>query len=402
MKIGIDIDGCMNNQHDYVINYATKYISENRLSYNVINFEKENTEEIFGWNEEIAHDFWEKYRQNLVKENIRPFCSEVINKLYDEGNEIFIITSRYNGDLWWDTKSKDNAENITISVLREQGIKYTNIIFSKNKLETIKEYNIQMMLEDNLNNIEKISNLIPVFIMNNTYNTSIQNKNTVRCYSWYDFYNKFHKFNANHKKILIFSNRNCDRYIRGCELIGLSATVNDSLSNLSSFDGLILVGGGDLDPELYGQVNTNSKNIEKEFDEKCMKCLDYFSKNNKPVLGICKGIQLINVYFGGTLKQDISNHDLPKLMHAHKVICNKISPLMSYYGNDFEVNSLHHQCIDKLGTGLEIIALSEDNIIEAIKKENIIAVQWHPERLLNNDFDTLEGKKIFQIFKDLF
>lgn len=258
------------------------------------------------------------------------------------------------------------------------------------------------MLEDNLNNIEKISTLIPVFIMDNTYNKFIKNKNTIRVYSWYDFYNKFHKFNANNIKILIFSNRKCDRYINGCELVGLSAMVSDSLSDLSSYDGLILVGGGDLDPELYGQVNTNSKNIEKEFDEKCMQCLEYFTKSHKPVLGICKGIQLINVYFGGTLKQDISNHNFPELMHAHKVICNNISPLMCYYGNEFEVNSLHHQCIDKLGTGFKIIALSEDNVIEAIQKENIIAVQWHPERLLNNDFNTLEGKKIFEIFKDLF
>ena len=117
MRIGIDIDGCINNQHDFVINYATKYINENKLPYNIINFEKENTEDIFGWSEEIAHDFWEEYRQNLVKENIRPFCSEVINKLNDEGNEIFIITARYNGDIWWDSKSKNNAEEITINVL---------------------------------------------------------------------------------------------------------------------------------------------------------------------------------------------------------------------------------------------------------------------------------------------
>lgn len=402
MRIGIDIDGCINNQHDFVINYATKYINENKLPYNIINFEKENTGEIFGWNEEIAHDFWEKYRQNLVKENIRPFCSEVINKLNDEGNEIFIITARYNGDIWWDSKSKNNAEEITINVLKELGIKYKNIIFSKNKLKTIKEYNIEVMLEDNVNNIEKISSLIPTFIMNNTYNMYVQNENTIRCYSWYDFYNKFHKFNSNNKKILIFSNRDCNRYVRGCELVGLHATVSDTLSDLALFDGLILVGGGDLDPGFYGQVNNNSKNIEKEFDEKCMKCLDYFVKSNKPILGICKGMQIINIYFGGTLKQDISNHNFPELMHAHRVICNNISPLMSYFGKTFEVNSLHHQCIDKLGDGLEVIALSEDNIVEAIKKENIIAVQWHPERLLNNDFNTLEGLKIFEIFKDLF
>ena len=207
----------------------------------------------------------------------------------------------------------------------------------------------------------------------------------------------------NNKNVLIFANRNCDRYIKGCELVGLNAIVSDSLSNLSNFDGLILVGGGDLNPKLYGQENINCKNIDKEFDDKSMKCLDYFVKNNKPVLGICKGIQTINVYFDGTLKQDINNHNFPDLMDAHKVICCKNSPLLKYYSNEFEVNSLHHQCIDRLGKGLEVISISkEDGIIEAVQKDKIFAVQWHPERLLNNDFDTLKGKKVFEIYRDLF
>lgn len=402
MRIGIDIDGCINNQHDFVINYGCKYISDNKLTYTIKDYSAENSEQIFGWTSEVAHDFWETYRPVLVKENIRPFCSEIINKLFDEGNEIYIITSRYNGDIWWDSDSRDNVHDITMDFFKHYNIKYTDIIFSQNKLDTIKQYNIDIMLEDNLKNIELISDLIPVFVMSNTYNIKINNDNVIRCYCWYDFYNKFHNFIKKNKNILIFSNRNCDRYITGCCFVGLKATVSDSLEDLSLFDGVILVGGGDVDPELYGQRNISSNNIEKEFDIKCIKCLDYFVKNNKPILGICKGLQIINVYFGGNLKQDIKNHNFPTAMHAHKVVCKNKSSLIRYYGESFMVNSLHHQCIDKLGSDLNISAISEDNVIEAIEKENLIAVQWHPERLLNNDFDTIEGKEIFQIFKDFF
>lgn len=400
MRIGIDIDGCINNQHDFVVNYGCKYISDNNLNYIIKDYTAENTEQIFGWTKEIALKFWKEYRQVLVKENIRPFCTEVINKLFDENNEVYIITSRYNGDIWWDSESRNNAEDITINFFENNNIKYTDIIFSQNKLDTIKQYNIDIMLEDNINNIELISSLIPVFVMDNEYNKKIDSENTIRCYCWYDFYNKFHNFIE--KRILIFSNRNCDRYILGCNLVGLKPIVSDSLSDLSLFDGVILVGRGDVDPTLYRQENIASDNIEEEFDRKCIKCLDYFVKNNKPVLGICKGLQYINVYFGGTLKQDINNHNFPTVMHAHKVVCKNNSSLINYYGNTFMVNSMHHQCIDKLGKGLNISALSEDNTIEAIEKKNLIAVQWHPERLLNNDFDTIEGKLIFQIFKDMF
>lgn len=193
LRIGIDIDGCINNQHDFVVNYGTKYISDNKLPYDIKVLDSENSTEIFGWNEEIAHDFWENYRQLLVK-NIRPFCSEVINKLYNEGNEIFIITARYNGDPWWDSKNRDNAEDITINTLKEQNIKYTKIIFSKDKPKIIKAYNIDVMLEDNINNIDKISSIIPVFVFHNSYNSNLEKTNLTRCYSWYDFYNKIHKF----------------------------------------------------------------------------------------------------------------------------------------------------------------------------------------------------------------
>lgn len=203
------------------------------------------------------------------------------------------------------------------------------------------------------------------------------------------------------KKVLIFSNRDCDRYVLGCNIVGLDCDVSESLDNLEEYDGLILVGGGDLNPELYGQKNIASRNIEYEFDKKCMKCTDYFVKANKAILGICKGIQLINVQLGGTLKQDISNHNYPELMHAHRVIVQKSCLLSELYGTEFEVNSLHHQCVDILGKGLDILALSNDGVIEAIGNEKILGVQWHPERLLGNDFETTEGKKVFEILKNM-
>lgn len=175
-------------------------------------------------------------------------------------------------------------------------------------------------------------------------------------------------------------------YERSCIELGLCPYTSLSLSTLSTCDALILPGGGDITPGFYGQENHGSRGINTELDLLQIQALEYFIRTQKPILGICKGMQLINVYFGGTLIQDLPNsgeHQTSEgdLMHSSTV--TKDCVLSHLYGNEFTINSNHHQAVDKLGRHLRIVQMSHDNVVEGIVHDTlpIIAVQWHPERL---------------------
>lgn len=137
---------------------------------------------------------------------------------------------------------------------------------------------------------------------------------------------------------------------------------------LENFDAFLLPGGYDIDPSYYQQKNYAAKNIDKEMDELDFKIIDFAQKTKKPLLGICRGIQSINVFFKGTLKQDILHHQ----NENHFITWNQKSYL---------VNSFHHQSIDKLGNDLQVLAKSQDGEIEIIKHTSfpILGVQFHPE-----------------------
>ncbi len=155
----------------------------------------------------------------------------------------------------------------------------------------------------------------------------------------------------------------------------------DEICNLC--DGLILTGSrNDVHPKYYKEEPIEGKSYDG-FDEYTLvkKIVKLFSLQGKPILGICAGIQELNVIFGGSLNQLIPNHNLTD-KSKHKVKLDKNSFLYKVYDNDcIEVNSYHLQCIKDLAPGFNIIAVSEDGIIEGIEKDNIIGVQWHPEVL---------------------
>lgn len=154
-------------------------------------------------------------------------------------------------------------------------------------------------------------------------------------------------------------------------------------------DGLLLTGGLDIDPSLFNQpLNplTNKELPELEILE--LKLIKMFAAKNKPILGICRGIQTINVAFGGSLIQDIleankyTDHLQKKPEGYHHLVKTVASTqLQKFLGNEFMTNSFHHQAIDQLAPGFIVNARSQDNIIEGIEKGNIIAVQWHPEKI---------------------
>lgn len=155
-------------------------------------------------------------------------------------------------------------------------------------------------------------------------------------------------------------------------------------------DGLVMTGSpNDVFPKYYGEKPM--KNKEYVFDEYPLvkKTVELFYHSNKPILGICAGIQEINVIFGGTLMQEIPNHKL-KEQEKHKLKLNTDSFLYDVYKKEvIEVNSYHKQCIKDIAPNFKIMAISEDGVIEGIQKNNIVAVQWHPEVL--HDMKLFEG-----------
>lgn len=148
-------------------------------------------------------------------------------------------------------------------------------------------------------------------------------------------------------------------------------------------DLLILPGGGDIEPWRYGKNNCGSCHFDPALDAAELELLSYFVQTEKPVLGICRGLQIINVFFGGTLIQDISGHNaVDGIDRCHTVLTEDWS-MRRLWGDTMIVNSAHHQAIDRVGRGLNVIQRTPDRNIEAIRHERlpIWAVQWHPERL---------------------
>ncbi len=178
---------------------------------------------------------------------------------------------------------------------------------------------------------------------------------------------------------------------------------------ISNVDGLILSGGHDVDPAFYGEEPSQKLGEifpERDiFDFELIKCA---KEKNIPILGICRGYQIINVYHGGSLYQDLSyNKDCyvkhwqahsPKLV-THSVELDKDSILYKLFNeNEIRVNSFHHQIIKDVGKGFKVTATAKDGVIEAIESTEykyLVGVQWHPE-MLHSSVD-----KMNNIFKSL-
>ena len=178
--------------------------------------------------------------------------------------------------------------------------------------------------------------------------------------------------------------------MRWVELSDPEQAVQDALT----CDGLLLPGGGDMDPKFYGQARIpacGEPNLLRDAAEPLL--LRAFLATDKPVLGICRGIQVMNAVLGGDLYQDIKPFEhLPHNGHwakVHTVTVRRGTLLSRILGQDTVlVNSQHHQAVDRVAPGFTIAALSEDGIVEAIEKPDAgfcLGVQWHPEWLSDAD-----------------
>lgn len=171
-------------------------------------------------------------------------------------------------------------------------------------------------------------------------------------------------------------------------------------------DALLLPGGGDIAPELFGQKDQGSREVDEILDRMQLRILDSYIRRKKPVLGICKGMQIINTYYGGTIKQHLKTahfHEYRNGDQYHMTIVRKGSILETLYGLRFPVNSAHHQGIDRLGEHLQAIQFAEDRVIEGIVHEElpVIGVQWHPERMPEPDEDCADGRRLLEYWLKL-
>lgn len=175
------------------------------------------------------------------------------------------------------------------------------------------------------------------------------------------------------------------------------------------YDGILLGGGEDVDPELYEEIKRyDSVRVNRQRDDFELQLLGEAQESRLPVFGICRGTQLINVKFGGSLYQDLRSDAVVGLEHrqtgerdhtSHTVTLSEPDSLLSeaIQGN-CSVNSLHHQAIKRVGRGLKVTAYSEDGLVEAVEAADdypyLVAVQWHPEEIADHP----EQKQIFQQF----
>lgn len=174
------------------------------------------------------------------------------------------------------------------------------------------------------------------------------------------------------------------------------------------YDGLLLSGGGDMDPAFFGQEDRGSVDIDRDRDAAELALVEACLAAGKPILGICRGHQVLNVALGGTLLQDIGPEANAFHRHASGASRDKVHPIRTaegsllrcLYGPLCAVNSSHHQALDRLGDGLEATAWSEAGLVEAMEHHTLplVGVQFHPERMAyaRRRPDAADGGFLFQ------
>lgn len=184
--------------------------------------------------------------------------------------------------------------------------------------------------------------------------------------------------------VLVAHPRPPQNYLRALDLVSLFYDCSLSPENLNAYGGLLLVGGGDVLPAFYrGSVSARNVNFVK--DELEFALLGYFAGKGLPVLAICRGFQLVNVFFGGTLK-NVNGHT------GEQDVFHPVSARGKIFGELERVNSAHRQAVDIVPDDAKILAVAPDLTTEgAIFGENIICAQFHPERMEKNVTEKIFG-----------
>ena len=194
-------------------------------------------------------------------------------------------------------------------------------------------------------------------------------------------------------------------YKRAVEAVGAEPVdLPPGTGSLPDLDGLLLPGGWDVDPALYGEEpDPKVGEIDRELDDTELRLFAQARDQRLPVMGICRGQQVINVAMGGSLRQHLEGHEVRKFGRSHLAHTIDVEPrseLGRAAGDQrLKVNSLHHQAIDKLAPGLTETARDDDGTIEGVETTDglIVAVQCHPEELT---VDLPWAKRLFERFAD--
>lgn len=185
---------------------------------------------------------------------------------------------------------------------------------------------------------------------------------------------------------------------RGISTIILPLKDANLMQILDECDGFLIPGGNDIDPIHYNEENTDSLGIDAAVDDLDQKVIKHALKFHKPVLGICRGVQSIAAFLGGSLHQDIKKANLQndEVDHTHLVNNLNTHDFCKNFKDTFVINSYHHQAVKDIPADFEVIFKHHD-IIEGIHHKTlpILGVQWHPERL-----HTSESKIIFDYLCD--
>jgi putative glutamine amidotransferase len=183
-------------------------------------------------------------------------------------------------------------------------------------------------------------------------------------------------------------------------LLPLSLEVVTLRSLFDRIDGLFLAGGGDVNPSYYGMEQySKTEGVDNLRDESEIRLTRWALDEDKPLLGVCRGVQTLNVAAGGTLLQDIADlvpeamrhqyyPEFPREYVAHDINTTPGTRLSEILGHSARVNSFHHQALAEVAQGFHVSALAPDGVIEAIEgagSKFVVGVQWHPESLITTD-----------------